>query len=135
MIWPIPGPGFLVSYVIRGTSCQREITLLNNWKCVLGWHVAPNFLVAFWRSKSQHDCAAKSCPAYNYFLKSHFQNILQKWSDHHIETPCRKQHLGRYLGSQGHSMTLQQKRVRPITNVSLPCPLFDSVPTIHHFTK
>ena len=30
MIWPIPGPGFLVSYVVRGTSCQREITLLNN---------------------------------------------------------------------------------------------------------
>jgi len=35
MMWPIPGPGFLVSYVVRGTSCQREITLLNNWKGVL----------------------------------------------------------------------------------------------------
>ena len=39
MIWPIPGPGFLVSYVVRGTFCQREITLLNNWKGVYIYHV------------------------------------------------------------------------------------------------
>ena len=30
MIWPIQGPGLLVSCVVRGTSCQREITLLNH---------------------------------------------------------------------------------------------------------
>jgi len=28
---------------------------------------------------------------------------------------CRAQHLGRYLKGQGHSMTLQQNHVRPIT--------------------
>jgi len=28
---------------------------------------------------------------------------------------CRAQHLGRYLEGQGHSMTLQQNRVQPIT--------------------
>jgi len=28
---------------------------------------------------------------------------------------CREQHLGRYLEGQGHSMTLQQNHVRPIT--------------------
>ena len=28
---------------------------------------------------------------------------------------CRVQHFGRYLEGQGHSMTLQQKCVRPIT--------------------
>jgi len=28
---------------------------------------------------------------------------------------CRMQHLGRYFEGQGHSMTLQQNRVRPIT--------------------
>jgi len=28
---------------------------------------------------------------------------------------CRAQHLGRYLEGQGHSMTLQKNRVRPIT--------------------
>jgi len=30
---------------------------------------------------------------------------------------CRAQHLGRYLEGQGHSMTLQQNRVRPITSL------------------
>jgi len=30
---------------------------------------------------------------------------------------CRAQHLGRYLEGQGHSMTLQQNRVRPITKL------------------
>jgi len=35
--------------------------------------------------------------------------------DHHIETTCRVQHLGCYLEGQGHSMTFQQNRVRPIT--------------------
>jgi len=28
---------------------------------------------------------------------------------------CSMQDLGRYLEGQGHSMTLQQKRIRPIT--------------------
>jgi len=28
---------------------------------------------------------------------------------------CREQHLGRYLEGQGHSMTLQQNHVWPIT--------------------
>jgi len=36
-------------------------------------------------------------------------------NDHHIEMTCREQHLGRYLEGQRHSMTLQQKLVRPIT--------------------
>jgi len=31
------------------------------------------------------------------------------------ETMCHAQHLGRYLEGQGHSMTLQQNRFRPIT--------------------
>jgi len=32
-----------------------------------------------------------------------------------MKTTCRMQHLGCYLEGQGHSMTLQQNRVRPIT--------------------
>jgi len=28
---------------------------------------------------------------------------------------CRPEHLGRYIEGQGHSMTLQQNRVWPIT--------------------
>jgi len=38
-------------------------------------------------------------------------------NDHHIETMCRAQHLGQYLEGQGHSMTLQQNRVRPIISL------------------
>jgi hypothetical protein len=43
--------------------------------------------------------------------------ILQLFhrNDHHIGKTCHAQHLGRYLESQGHSMTLQQNRVWPIT--------------------
>ena len=32
-----------------------------------------------------------------------------------METTFRVQHLGRYLEGQGHSMTFQQNRARPIT--------------------
>jgi len=38
-------------------------------------------------------------------------------NDHLIETMCRTQNLGRYLEGQGHTMTLQQNRVRPITSL------------------
>jgi len=68
-----------------------------------------------WRSRSQHDLAAKSCPANKFVV--FLSRILQIFhrNDHHIETTCREQHLGWYLKGQGHSMTLQQKRVWPIT--------------------
>ena len=36
-------------------------------------------------------------------------------NDHHVETTCRAQHLGRYLEGQGHSVTFQQNNFRPIT--------------------
>jgi len=39
-----------------------------------------------------------------------FYKLLHR-NDHHIEKPCRKQHLGPYFEGQGHSMTLQQKHV------------------------
>jgi len=81
---------------------------------ILGWYVARNIWSLPWRSRSQHDLAAKLCPAYNFV---NWRTILKLFhrNDHHIETPCREQHLGRYLEGQGHSITLQQKRVRPIT--------------------
>ena len=46
-----------------------------------------------------------------------WRRILQLFhrNDHHIETTCHAQHLGRYLEGQGHSMTLQQNSFRPIT--------------------
>jgi len=67
-----------------------------------------------WRSRSQHDLAAKSCPAHKFVIWSPIFKLLHR-NDHHIEKPFRKQHLGLYLEGQGHSMTLQQKRVWPIT--------------------
>jgi len=78
-----------------------------------------------WRSRSQHDLVTKSCPAHNFVIWSRILQLFHR-NDYFIETPCRKQHLGRYLEGQGHSMTLQQKRVRPKTFFwSLILQLFD----------
>jgi hypothetical protein len=51
-----------------------------------------------------------SCPAHKFVIWSRILQLL-------IETTWRVQHLGRYLEDQGHSMTLQQNRVRPITSL------------------
>jgi len=72
------------------------------------------FWSLLWRSRSQHDLAAKSCPPHNLVIWSLILQLFHR-NDHHIEMTCCKQHLGRYLEGQGHSMTLQQNRVRPIT--------------------
>jgi hypothetical protein len=71
-----------------------------------------------WRSRSQHDLAAKSCPAHNIVIWSRILQLFQT-NDHNIETTCHAQHLGCYLDGQGHSMTLQQNCVRPITSLLL----------------
>jgi len=67
-----------------------------------------------WRSRSQHDLAAKSCPAHNFVIWSRISKLFHR-NDYHIEATWRAQHLGRYLEGQGQSMTLQQNHVRPIT--------------------
>jgi len=106
-----------------------------------------------WRSTSQHDLAAKSCPAQNFDIWSPILKQLHR-IDHNIEKPCRKQHLGRYLEGQSHSMTLQQKRVWTITLLFevgfynyltemitilgwfvTTLPIFFSVTTILHYNK
>jgi len=66
--------------------------------------VARKFGSLPWRSRSQHDLAAKSCPAYNFVIWSPISKLFHR-NDHHIETTCHTQHLGRYLEGQGHSMT------------------------------
>jgi hypothetical protein len=50
----------------------------------------------------------------NFIICSRIIQLFYR-NDHHIETMCRKQHFGRYLEGQGHSITLQQNRVRPTT--------------------
>ena len=67
-----------------------------------------------WRSRSQHDLAAKLCPANNFAIWSQFLQLFHR-NDHNIEMTRRAQHLGHYLECQGHSMTLLQNRIRPIT--------------------
>ena len=81
---------------------------------ILRRRVARKFGSLPWRSRSQHDLAAKSCPAYNFVIWSQISNIFQR-NIHHIETTCRAQHLGRDLEGQGHSMTFQQNSFWPIT--------------------
>jgi len=66
------------------------------------------------RSRSQHYLAAKSCSAHNFVIWSQILQLFYR-NDHHNEMTCRVQHFGHYLEGQGHSITLEQKRVRPIT--------------------
>jgi hypothetical protein len=76
--------------------------------------MSPTFWLLPWRSRSQHDLAAKLFQAHNFVIWSRILQLFHR-NDHHIEKTCRAQHLGRYLKGQGHSMTLQQNRVQPIT--------------------
>jgi hypothetical protein len=69
-----------------------------------------------WRSMSKHDLAAKLCPAYNFVIWSQILQLFHR-NDHHIKTTCRAQHFGCYLEGQGHSMSLQQNHVQPITSL------------------
>ena len=55
-----------------------------------------------------------SCPAHNFVIWSGISKLFNR-NDHHVETTCRAQNLGSYLEGQGHSATLNQNRVRPIT--------------------
>jgi hypothetical protein len=57
-----------------------------------------------------------SCPAHNSVIWSLILKLFHR-NDHHIETTCHGQHLGGYLEGQGHSMTLQQNCVWPITSL------------------
>jgi hypothetical protein len=80
---------------------------------ILRWWVARNIWVATLKVKV---LAAKSCPAHNFVIWSLTLQLFHR-NDHSIEVTWREQHLGRYLEGQGHSMTLQQNRVRPITSL------------------
>jgi len=64
--------------------------------------------------RSQHNLEAKLCPDHNFVIWSQILKLFHR-NDHHIERMCHKQDLGCYLEGQGHSMTLQENRVGPIT--------------------
>jgi len=57
---------------------------------------------------------SKSCPVHTFVIGCQISQLFHR-NDHHIEMTCHAQHLGRFLEGQGHSMTLQQKCVWPIT--------------------
>jgi len=68
------------------------------------------------RSRSQHDLETKSCQDHNFIIWSQNLKLFHR-NDRLIETMCSAQHLGRYLKGQGHSMTLNQNRVRTIISL------------------
>jgi len=73
-------------------------------------HVRPSVRL----SVSLSVCTSHSCLAHNFVIWSPISKSFYR-NDHHVETTCHAQHLGPYLKGQGHSATLQQNRVRPIT--------------------
>ena len=85
-------------------------TISQKWSPYWGDVSRATFGLLPWRSN--HDLAAKSCPAHNFVIWSRISKLFHR-NDHHIEMTCRAQHLGRYL--EGQIMTLQQNHVRPIT--------------------
>jgi hypothetical protein len=77
------------------------ITILNRLvACKFGW--LP------WRSMSQHDLAAKSCAVHNCVIWSRILQLFHR-NDHHIETMCHAQHLGRYFEGQRSQHDLEAK--------------------------
>jgi len=72
------------------------------------------FIIVAVLSVCQSVRTSHSCPANNFVIWSQILKLLYR-NDHPVETTCRAQHFGPYLEGQGHSATLQQNRVRPIT--------------------
>jgi len=81
---------------------------------ILKWHVANKYESIPWRLRSQHDLEAKPCLADSFVIWSWIIQLFHR-NYHHIEMICHTQNLGCYLEGQGHSMTLQQNSVWPIT--------------------
>jgi len=95
----IPGSGkdFYVCYAPRKISEDRIVAALSVRSSV---------------RPSVH--TSHSCPAQYFVIWSRIWKLFYR-NDHHVETTCRAQNLGSCLKGQGHSATLQQNRVRPIT--------------------
>ena len=75
-------------------------------------HVARNIRVATFKVKVTVWPWSKTCPDHNFIIWSRILKLFHR-NDHQFETTCSMQHLCRYLEGQGHSMTSQQKCVRP----------------------
>jgi len=79
--------------------------------------VAYNIWVATFKVKvTARPCRKNRVRSITLLFEVGFEKIFHR-NDHHIETTCRAQYLGRYLEGQGQSMTLQQNRVQPIASL------------------
>jgi len=74
---------------------------------IFEWHVSGNILVATLKVKVTAWPCSKTCLVHNFVFEVPFLKLVHI-NDHHINKTCGKQHLGRYLEGQGHTMTLQQ---------------------------
>jgi len=104
------------AYSRRGFRPSVSSSVSQKWSPYWDDVLSATFGSLPWRSRSQHDLAAKWCQAHNFIFWSKILKIFHR-NDHHIETTCSTQHLSRYLEGQGHSMTLQECRVQPITSL------------------
>jgi len=106
-------------------NCVRPITLIfqvgfrkyfTEIITILRWRVARNTRVTTLKVKVTAWPCSKIVSTHIFVIWSRISKLFHRNDQHiHIETTCRAQHLGRYFAGQGHSMTLQQKRVWPKT--------------------
>jgi len=86
-----------------------------------------------WRSRSQHDLAAKLCPAHNFVIWSQISFFYR--NDHHIETTCLAQHLGLLLwralsqhdlavkSYPAHNFVIWSQILQPFWQITSLCPI------------
>jgi hypothetical protein len=102
-------------YVLFNISCS--ILNLHSFNILYGCYLSGEHLVAGFSVRlSVRPSILNSCQSHNFVIWSQNLQLFHR-NDHHIETMCRAQHLGHYLEGQGHSMTLKQNRVQPITSL------------------
>ena len=104
-------------------KCVRRIGLLfevgfqnyfTEMITILRRRVPRNIWVATSKVKVTAWPCSKMCPVHRFVIWSQILKLFHR-NDHHIETTCHSHQLGGFLEGQGHSMTLHQNRVRPIT--------------------
>ena len=101
---------------VRPITLLFEVAFRNYFtelKTMLRRRVSRNIGSLPWRSSSQCDLAAKSCPAYNFVIWSRISKLFHR-NDHHVKMTCCAQHLGRYL--EGRPAALS---VRPLVSQSV----------------
>jgi len=83
------------SQIVSGQKLSYLISnfgkISQKWSSYLADVSLPTFGSLPWRSRSNYDLAAKSCPAHNFVIWSQILQLFHR-NDHHIVTTCRAQH-------------------------------------------